>query len=113
MKIISGVFILLTVFLNIRHGWAGLMMKPEAVSMMEQIGIGKQLSIVVSVLTLAGAGLVLFPQTFFFGNLLNAGIILLIMCMALQAGNIKAALIEIPFLLMPLLMIWLKHPFEH
>jgi hypothetical protein len=112
MKIISGIFILITVFLNIRHGWAGLMMKPETISMMEEMGIGKQLSVVVSVLTLAGACLVLFPQTFFIGNLLNAVIILLIMCLALQAGNIKSALIEIPFLLMPLVMIWLKHPFS-
>jgi hypothetical protein len=88
-------------------------MKPETVSMMEQMGISKQLSIVVSVLTLAGACLVLFPQTFFIGNILNAGMILLIMCLALHAGNIKTALIEIPFLLMPLVMIWLKHPFRH
>jgi len=79
--------------------------------MMEQMGVGKQLGVVVGVLTLAGACMVLFPQTFFIGNLLNAVIILLIMCLALQAGNIKAALIEIPFILMPLVMIWLKHPF--
>ena len=110
MKVISGLLILITVFLNIRHGWAGLMMKPETVSMMEQMGISKQLSVVVSVLTLAGACLVLFPQTFFIGNVLNAGIILLIMCLALQAGNVKTALIEIPFLLMPLVMICLRHP---
>ena len=86
------------------------MMKPETVSMMEQMGISKQLSVVVSVLTLAGACLVLFPQTFFIGNVLNAGIILLIMCLALHVGNIKTALIEIPFLLMPLVMICLRHP---
>jgi len=110
MKVISGLLILITVFLNIRHGWAGLMMKPETVSMMEQMGISKQLSVVVSVLTLAGACLVLFPQTFFIGNVLNAVIILLIMCLALQAGNVKTALIEIPFLLMPLVMICLRHP---
>jgi len=113
MKIISGVLILITVFLNVRHGWAGLMMKPETVSMMEQMGISKQLSIVVSVVTLAGACLVLFPQTFFIGNLLNAVVILLIMCLALQAGNVKTALIEIPFIAMPLVMIWLGHPFRH
>ena len=112
MKIISGALILITVFLNVRHGWAGLIMKPETVSMMDQMGISKQLSVVVSVLTLAGACLVLFPQTFFIGNLLNAVIILLIMCLALQAGNVKAALIEIPFILMPLVMIWLGHPFR-
>ena len=112
MKVLSGIFILITVILNIRHGWAGLTMKPDTVSMMAQMGIGKQLGIVVSVLTLAGAGLVLFPQTFFIGNVLNAGIILLIMCLALHAGNVKTALMEIPFLLMPLIMIWLKHPFQ-
>jgi hypothetical protein len=56
--------------------------------------------------------MVLFPRTFFLANVLNAVLILLIMALALRVGNLKTALIEIPFLAMPLLLIWLKHPLE-
>ena len=112
MRIISGILILVTLVLNIRHGWAGVSMTPEAAGMMTQLGTDKRLGMVIGVLTLLGGLLVLFPPTFFVGCCLNAGIILLIMALALRAGNIKMALIEVPFLLMPLVLIWLGHPFK-
>jgi hypothetical protein len=86
--------------------------KPEAVKMLTELGIGEVGGKVMSVLTLASGLMILFPQTFFAGNLLNAGVILVIMALALKTGNVKIALIEIPFLLMPLVMIWLGHPFK-
>ena len=112
MKIISGALILITVFLSFKHGWEGLTMKPEAVNMLTELGIGGFAGKVVSVLTLVGGVLILFPQTFFAGNLLNASLILLIMALSLKTGNVKTALIEIPFLLMPLVLIWLGHPLK-
>jgi len=112
MKIISGVLILITAFLSFKHGWEGLTNKPETVNMLMELGIGEIGGKVMSVLTLAVGLLILFPQTFFAGNLLNAAVILLIMALALKTGNLKTALIEIPFLLMPLVMIWLGHPFK-
>jgi hypothetical protein len=112
MKILSGVLILITAFLSFKHGWEGLTNKPETVNMLTELGIGEIGGKVMSVLTLAVGLLILFPQTFFAGNLLNAAVILLIMALALKTGNLKTALIEIPFLLMPLVMIWLGHPFK-
>jgi hypothetical protein len=35
------------------------------------------------------------------------------MGLALKAGNFKIALMEIPFLAIPLIMIWLKYPFKN
>jgi hypothetical protein len=112
MKILSGVLILITAFLSFKHGWEGLTNKPETVNMLTELGIGEIGGKVMSVLTLAVGLLILFPQTFFAGNLLNAAVILLIMALALKTGNLKTALIEIPFLLMPLVMIWLGHPLK-
>lgn len=114
MKILSGILILITVFLSFKHGWSGLTgnVKPEEASMMADLGISKPIGYAASVLSLAVGLMVLFPQTFFVGNLLNAIMILLIMALALQNGILKTALIEIPFLLMPLLLIWLGHPFK-
>jgi hypothetical protein len=112
MKIISGALILVTVFFSFKHGWSGLTMnlKPEEAEMMTDIGITKPLGYVIGLSTLAVGLLIMFPQTFFVANLLNAFTILLIMALSLKAGNFKIALIEIPFLLLPLVLIWLGHP---
>jgi len=42
--------------------------------------------------------------------LINAAVILFLMVMFLNVRAFKPALIEIPFLLIPLLLIYLKHP---
>ncbi len=112
MKILSSILLLITVYLSAKHGWGGITgnVKPEEVAMMDGLGISKPVLMVISVASLAVAVLVLFPQTFFVGNVLNAITILVIMAYAFRSGNFKIALIEVPFLLMPLLLIWLKHP---
>ena len=114
MKIISGILILITAFLSFKHGWEGLTVevKPGSNDMMTSLGINKTGILVISLLSIAVGIMVLFPQTFFIGNLVNAAVILLIMAMSLKSGDLKTALIEIPFLLMPLVMIWLGHPFR-
>lgn len=78
--------------------------------MFADLRITKLLAIAVSILSIAVGIMVLFPQTFFIGNVINAIMILLIMAFSLRVGNIKVALIEIPFLLIPPLLIWLGHP---
>lgn len=85
-------------------------MKSETNEMVNALGIGKTGLLAVSVLSLTVGVLVLFPQTFFIGNLINALVIVLIMALSLKGGNYKIALIEIPFLLMPLVLIYLGHP---
>ena len=112
MKIISGILLALTLYLNGKHAWSGITMnmKPEETKMLSDIGIGSSFILPIGIVSLVICILLLFPQTFFVGNLLSAAMILVIMALALQAGNIKIALIEIPFLVMPLVMIWLGHP---
>lgn len=112
MKIISGILILVTAYFGFKHGWSGITMKAENAEMFADLQISKSMLYVISILSLAVGVLVLFPQTFFAANLINAAVILLIMALALRVGNIKIALIEIPFLIMPLLLIYLGHPFK-
>lgn len=114
MKIVSGILILITVYLNARHGWSALSgsMTAAELKMTSDIGMGRNWFMPLGIVSFAIALLVLFPQTFFFGNLLNAFVILVILSLALKAGVIKTALIEIPFLIMPLAMIYLGHPFK-
>jgi hypothetical protein len=114
MKILSGILILVTTFLSIKHGWDGLHLDshPEQLKMATDMRIGKTTVMVVSIINIAiGIG-VLFPQSFFLANVLNALLIVLIMAFSLKTGNYRTALIEIPFLLMPLLLIYLGHPLK-
>jgi hypothetical protein len=114
MKIISAILLLITAFLSFKHGWGGITntMKPEEAQMISGLGINTSMLKVLSVLNLTIGLMILFPQTFFVANMLNAAVILLIMGMALNTGNLKMALIEIPFLLMPLVLIYLGHPLK-
>jgi len=114
VKIISILLILVTVFLNFKHGWAGITnnLKPEEAKMMADLGLNKTMVTIVSVFSLSVCVLTLLPQTFFIGNIINAFSILLIMAFALRSGNYKIALMELPFFMLPLLLIYLGHPLK-
>lgn len=113
-SLISLALLLVSVFLSFKHGWDSLNVKanPESAKMMSALGIGPTYAPFLGALSILTGLLLLFPKTFFLGNLLNAITIVTIMALALNAGNPRIALIEIPFLLMPLLLIWLNYPFK-
>lgn len=114
-NIISLVLLLASVGLSFSHGWGSLNYKknPESFKMMSELGLAEWAMPVFGMLAIAVGVLLLIPKTFFLGNLLNAISIIFIMAMALRAGNIKIAVMEIPFLLIPLVLIWLKYPFKN
>jgi len=114
IKLISAILILFTAFMGVKHGWQGLTVKPgEAgpeIDLFKKIDLSPEVAKGIAVLSILGALLILVPQTFLIGNSLNAVVILFLMIQFLQVREIKPALIEIPFLLLPLLLIYLKHP---
>ena len=112
MKIISGLLLLVSVFLSIQHGWAGVTQPAEA-QMLAALGFTRSTMYVFRLSTLAVAGLLLFPQTFFLGNLLNAAGFLLMLSLALHTDNLRLAATELAILMIPLALIWLKHPLDH
>lgn len=114
-NIISLLLLVISVSLSFKHGWDTFTYKsnPEAVKAMAGLGISEAAIPILGVLTIAIGVLLLFPGTFFHGNLLNAVSIVLIMALASRAHNYRMVLIEIPFLAMPLIMIWLKYPFKN
>lgn len=114
-NIISLVLLIVSAVLSFRHGWDTFNYKsnPASVKMMSELGISESVVPFFGILAVAIGVLLLVPKTYFLGNVLNAVSILLIMALALRAGNYKMALIEVPFLLLPLVMIWLKYPFKN
>ncbi|PBQ31008.1 hypothetical protein CNR22_04225 [Sphingobacteriaceae bacterium] len=113
MKIISAILILVTAALSFKHGWEGLRNNsPGGDPILVSWGLNKTLQLLLSLLTLVTALLILFPQSFFTGNVLSALMFILLICFQLSTGNVKAALIETPFLLFPLVLIYLGHPLK-
>ncbi len=113
-QIISYALILVSAFLSFRHGWESLNIKanPKSAEMMSSLGITEAFAPALGIFTLVVGCLILIPRTFFIGNLLNALSIVAIMALSLRGGFYKIALIEIPFLVLPLLLIYLGHPLK-
>jgi hypothetical protein len=112
-KIISGILIVFVAIMSFKHGLSGLKSNaPQGDLQMLSWGINKQMQTIIKFATIVMAIMILFPQTFLAGNILGAIIFIVLMCFQLNAGNIKAALTEIPFLLVSFLMIYLGHPFK-
>jgi hypothetical protein len=114
IKLISGALLLFTAYMGIKHGWQLLNVKSSdagpQIDLLNKLNVSPGVIKAFSVLTILCAILILIPQTFVLGNTLNAIGILLIMTTLLNVREIKPVLIEIPFLLIPLVLIYLKHP---
>ena len=109
-KIISGILILGIVFMGTKQGLAMVQSKPEILEMLGKFGFDKTVVLLLGIVTLLSSIMILFPQTFVWGNFLMAATILLLLCFQLYIGNWKGAAMEVPFLLLNLLAIYLKHP---
>ncbi|MCC6251552.1 MAG: DoxX family protein [Bacteroidia bacterium] len=112
-KILNSVLILFAVFMGIKHGWNMLTAKPEMLEMFGKWNFGKNAVIINGAVTLMASLLILLPKTFVWGNFLMAAGILLIICMQLLHKDLKGAAIEVPFLLLNLIIIYLQHPLKN
>jgi len=113
-NIVSALLLLISVTLSFKHAWDTVHYKnnPASVKMMESLGITETFIPYLAGAAIVAGVLLLIPDTFFLGNMLHAFLIVMIMGLGLRAGNYRIALMEIPFLAMPLVMIWLKYPFK-
>lgn len=112
VKTINSILILVAVFMGLKQGWAMLMGKPEMLAMFEKWSISRNGVMVNGAITMASALLILFPRTFVWGNFLMAVGILLIICFHLLDKDLKGVLIELPFLMLHLIILYLQHPLK-
>lgn len=101
---------LFAAYMGAKHGWGGISGKPEVLEMFQKWNIGKYGVMIIGFFTILSVVLMLIGKTFLRGNFLMAAGILLMMCLHLQARDLKGAAIEIPFLLLSLAIIYLQHP---
>ncbi len=112
LKIINAILILIAVFMGIKQGYAMFSGKPEMLEMFGKWGFNKTGVMINGIITMLAAVLILFPRTFVWGNFLMALGILLIICFHLLDKDLKGVLIELPFLLLNLVIIYLQYPLK-
>jgi len=110
LRVLSAALILFSLYMGVKHGMAMALGKPEMIEMFGKWGINKTGIQVLGIIGLIATVFLLFPQTFVWGNLITAAMILFIMVQFLKAKDLKGFLIELPFFLLPLLLIYLQHP---
>jgi hypothetical protein len=110
IRIISGLLTLFVVYMGFKQGWAMVSAKPQMLDMLGKWNFSNTGIKVFGIITLISAVLILFPQTFTAGNILMAITILVIIGLQLSIKDVKGALVEVPFLLMNLVLIWLQYP---
>jgi hypothetical protein len=110
IKIFNSILMLVAVFMGLKQGYAMLTVKPEMVEMFSKWNFNKTAVMLNGAITILSALFILFPKTFVFGNFLMAAGILMILCFHLLDKNLKGAAIELPFLLLNLVIIYLQHP---
>lgn len=112
LKLINSVLILVAVFMGFKQGYAMFSGKPEMLDMFSKWNFSKTAVMINGAVTMIAALLILFPKTFVWGNFLMAAGILMIICLQLLNKDLKGAAIEIPFLLLNLVIIYLQHPLQ-
>ncbi|MCQ9639415.1 DoxX family protein [Chryseobacterium sp. WG14] len=112
IKIISSILILGAVFMGLKQGTAMFSGKQEMVEMFGKWGFSRTALMINGAVTILASVMILFPKTFVWGNFLMAAGILLIICFHLMDKDFKGVAIELPFLFLNLLIIYLQHPLK-
>lgn len=112
IKIINSILILVAVFMGLKQGYAMLSNKTEMLEMFDKWNFSKTAVMINGIVTIIAALLILYPKTFVWGNFIMAAGILLITCLHLLDKDLKGAAIEVPFLLLNLIIIYLQHPLK-
>lgn len=112
IKTLNSALILFAVFMGLKQGYAMASGKPEMLQLFEKWGLGTNAVMVNGIITMAASLLILSPKTFVWGNFLMAAGILLIICFHLQHKDLRGVLIELPFLFLNLVIIYLQHPLK-
>ncbi|WP_259067349.1 hypothetical protein HDF24_12220 [Mucilaginibacter sp. X4EP1] len=110
IKIFTSLIMLFVVFMGFKQGAAMIAGKPESIAIFEKANLNPFWQMLFGAFTMAGAIFILHPQLYKSGNIIMAISILIIICMQLSFKEIKSALIELPFLSLNLLLIYLQYP---
>lgn len=111
-RALSAILVLLAFVMGLRHGVWLLRSTPSQVQEILHISLNQTAILIVGFLTCLGAILLVFSPTFFAANIISGTVVLYLAAVQSKAHNIRGALIELPFLLVSLLMLYLGYPLQ-
>ena len=111
-RIVSSLLILTALVMSARHGIGLLRSSPDQVRAMLGLELAQITITIVGVLTILAGVLLLFPQTYFIANVLIGSVIFYLAASHSNARNLNGILMELPFLVLPLILLYLGHPFK-
>ena len=112
-KYLNIILILVAVYMGFKQGWAMLSGKPEMLELFGKWNFNKSAIMLVGAITIFSAILIVLPKTFVWGNFLMAAGILMILCFQLLDKNMKGAALELPFIMLNLIIIYLQYPIKN
>ena len=112
IKIINSGLVLFSLFMGVKHGIGMVTAKAEMLTMFAKWDIGKSGVIALGIVGIGASLMTLFPRTFFAGNFITAAVLLLLTALCLNQRDLKGAFIELPFVILPLVIIYLQYPFD-
>ena len=112
-RVLSSILVLLAFVLGLRHGVRLLRSTPAQVRETLHISLNQPTILIVGFLTSLSALLLVFSPTFFAANMISSMVILYLAALQSEAHNFRGALVELPFLFLSLLMVYLGYPFKH
>ncbi|TKC65739.1 hypothetical protein FBD94_03840 [Pedobacter hiemivivus] len=110
IKIFASVLLILVILMGLKQGMAMFSGNEAMLAMFGKFNFNRFWVKAIGLLTIVAAIMVLHPHTFVVGNILMASLILLILCLQLSIMDIRGAMIEVPFLLMNLSLIYFQYP---
>lgn len=110
LKIFAGTLLATTVVLSAKQGYGMLTDQPEPAKLLGQLGLSRPSRALLGGAVALGAGMTLAPVTFVGGSVLSAACILSVLGLQLHQHNLVGAATEVPFLLLALLVLYLRHP---
>lgn len=110
LKIFNSILIIFAVFMGLKQGWAMLSAKEEMMTIFGKWNFDRTGVMIMGIITMLSAVMILFPKTFVWGNFLMAATILLMICFHLMKKDLSGAVVELPFFLLNLIIIYLQHP---
>lgn len=110
-KWLGGVLVTITIVLNFKHVWDVLTLSPEMRSHLSVSFFSETVLVVILIGGVLANCCFLFRSLYKFGCLLQAVCVLAVAALQLRAGHTTAGVLEIPFFLAALMMIYLGYPF--
>lgn len=108
--ILNTIIMVFATSISAKQGLAMINPKQNVLETFASYGVNKAELKILGAVTLLSGLLTLLPGTFVAGNVLMAAAILYVICLKLRHMDFKGFAVELPFIMLNILMIYMQYP---